>query len=80
MIGHVPMFCNRKFADFSQQIGLASLVATDEQIEELKQVSCNKILTYKKIIRVKFAVINLTSTTRKIKTKLMRKIKDVLFY
>ena len=46
VIGHVPMFCNRKFADFSQQIGLASLMATDEQIEELKQVTCPSCETF----------------------------------
>lgn len=34
-IGHIPMFTNQDFADFSQSIGHGARVATDEQIEEL---------------------------------------------
>jgi phenylalanine-4-hydroxylase len=34
-IGHIPMFTNRDFADFSQFIGHGARVATDKQIEEL---------------------------------------------
>jgi phenylalanine-4-hydroxylase len=34
-IGHIPMFTNRDFADFSQYIGHGARVATDQQIEEL---------------------------------------------
>jgi phenylalanine-4-hydroxylase len=34
-IGHIPMFTNPVFADFSQFIGHGARVATDEQIEEL---------------------------------------------
>ncbi|MFN6964630.1 MAG: phenylalanine 4-monooxygenase [Pyrinomonadaceae bacterium] len=34
-IGHIPMFTNRDFADFSQFIGHGARVATDAQIEEL---------------------------------------------
>ena len=34
-IGHIPMFTNRDFADFSQFIGHGARVANDEQLEEL---------------------------------------------
>lgn len=34
-IGHIPMFTNRNFADFSQFIGHGAKIATDEQLEEL---------------------------------------------
>lgn len=34
-IGHIPMFANRDFADFSQFIGHGARIATDQQLEEL---------------------------------------------
>lgn len=34
-IGHIPMFTNRSFADFSQFIGHGARVASDQQLEEL---------------------------------------------
>jgi phenylalanine-4-hydroxylase len=34
-IGHIPMFTNPNFADFSQFIGHGARVATDKQLEEL---------------------------------------------
>lgn len=34
-IGHIPMFTNRSFADFSQFIGHGARVASDDQLEEL---------------------------------------------
>ncbi len=34
-IGHIPMFTNQEFADFSQFIGHGARIATDQQIEEL---------------------------------------------
>ncbi len=43
LIGHAPLFCDSAFAQFSQEIGLASLAISNQWIDNLASVSYHQL-------------------------------------
>lgn len=69
LLGHVPLLADPKFAQFSQEIGLASLGASDEDVQKLATVSSfsmKKTVQFISICKVNKALESFMMITRQI--------------